>query len=204
MTENNLLATIQEQVTNLKTVAQSLEQLEGEIKKLMNEKDSLNAQVNDLKKANDQLSKEISDKNQQIAELQSEIDRLNQDMQQKEMELAQLRTEHAMQEQEAELLRKQFEEMSELYQEGMDAKELLTIYITLLEKVFGAKPHAKILYALHGESDTISREALNKSLGFEPAVVLRAIHELQAAELVEFNEHQNLVTLKKRLYKRQE
>ncbi len=126
---------------------------------------------------------------------------MNQNIREKELELTQLRTEHAMQELEAELLRKQFKEISELYQEDMDVKELLAIYITLLEKVFGAKPHAKILYVLHGETDTISREALNKSLGFEPAVILRAIYELQNAGLVEFDDHQNVISLKKRLYK---
>ncbi len=201
MSENELVQAIQAHSSSLKTIVKELEHLEDKVRELARKNSDLSSQLQLLEKTNAELSSDIEKKKAKISELENEIRSFDQKIQEKELELTQLRTEHAIQEQEAELLRRQFEELSDLYQEDMDAKELLAIYITLLERVFGAKPHAKILYVLHGESPTISRDALNKSLGFEPAVILRAIHELQSANLVEYDDQQNVVSLTKRIYK---
>ena len=83
----------------------------------------------------------------------------------------------------------------------VNIKQILSVYVTLLENVFEGKPHAKILLLLNsGGPDQITRQELNQTLGFSAAVVLHSVHELARAELVDYNEETGLVKLKQRLY----
>jgi chromosome segregation ATPase len=82
----------------------------------------------------------------------------------------------------------------------IDIKQILSVYITLLENVFEGKPHAKILFVLHGEKNQMTRQELNNTLGFSAAGVLHSIHELQRANLIDYDEEAAVVTLKERLY----
>ena len=104
-------------------------------------------------------------------------------------------------------IQKELSKISELYQEVSgkqedvtSVKEILGIYITLLEKVFSGKPHAKILFLLHGDKDEMNREELTKSTGFTAAAVRYAISELSGADLVDFNEETTMVKLRARIY----
>ncbi|MHA1992395.1 MAG: hypothetical protein ACW981_07170 [Candidatus Hodarchaeales archaeon] len=83
---------------------------------------------------------------------------------------------------------------------SIDIKHILSVYVTLLEDVFEGKPHAKMLLVLNGEKNQISRQDLNKTLGFSAAIVLHSIHELQRANLIDYDEESGLVTLKEKLY----
>lgn len=93
-----------------------------------------------------------------------------------------------------------YEEASKEHKESQDLSELLGIYITLLEEVFAGRPHAKILYLIHGDKEVWTRGELNKTTGFEATAVLRALHELAAAELIDYNEETNEVRVTKRIY----
>ena len=84
--------------------------------------------------------------------------------------------------------------------ETRNLADLLSIYITLLEEVFDGRPHAKILYLVHGDKELWTREELNKSTGFEPTAILHAIHELNAAELINYNDESREVSIAKRIY----
>lgn len=83
---------------------------------------------------------------------------------------------------------------------SVDIKQILSVYVKLLEDVFEGKPHAKMLLVLNGEKNQISRQDLNNTLGFSAAIVLHSIHELQRAGLVDYDDETGIVTLKEKLY----
>ena len=88
--------------------------------------------------------------------------------------------------------------VSELYREAsvekekmkekVDVSDLLSIYITLIETVFGGKPHARVLYTLHNTKKVITRKNLESSTGIMPTAIMKAIHDLRNAQLVSYDE----------------
>ena len=74
------------------------------------------------------------------------------------------------------------------------------IYIALLEKVFAGKPHAKILYLLHGDKAEMTREELTKATGFSPAIVRHSVSELFRADLIKLDEDKGIAQLVNRIY----
>ncbi|MHA2297012.1 MAG: hypothetical protein ACXADA_13365 [Candidatus Hodarchaeales archaeon] len=167
------------------------------------------------------MAKEIEQKEKQILERERELEEQSEKGQQlegqlvgKEQQLVEREKELEKQLKKSEKLKneylaveKELTRISSLYSEVegkqedvTNVKEVLSIYITLLEKVFEGKPHAKILFLLHGAKTTMTREELTKSSAFNPAVVLRSIHELRNAELVDFDNEKDIITLKRRIY----
>lgn len=82
-------------------------------------------------------------------------------------------------------------------QEKVDVSDLLAVYITLIETVFYGKPHARILYTLHDVKTAITRKNIVSSTGIQPAAVLKAVHDLVAADLVSYDEDSQDVKLTK-------
>ena len=152
-------------------------------------KDTIVSMENNLKKMN----LEIEEKEKALKEREEKLNKANIQRQQLEFDYMSLETE--------------FKKVSELFSElsgkqeiSLDIKQLLSIYITLLEKVFAGKPHAKILYLLHGDKSEMSREELTKTTGFSAAIVLHSLHELNRAELIEYDEESSRAILKNRIY----
>ncbi|MHA1754043.1 MAG: hypothetical protein ACTSYR_00810 [Candidatus Odinarchaeia archaeon] len=157
--------------------------------KLEEFKSLIDSEMSKLKKKINSLEKraeQIKEKDSQILKLKEENDKLNSELK-------------AIQEQ-LNNISKLYKELSKERKEELNVKELLSIYVVLLEEVFDARPHAKILYLLHGGKNKISREALTKATGFQPAVVLHSLHDLNNAGLLEFDYENDFVTLKKRIY----
>jgi len=146
-----------------------------------------------LKSELDEKALLVEEKEKAILEREISINQANIAQQQLENEYASLETE--------------FKKMSELFSEisdkeevSVDIKQLLGIYIALLEKVFAGKPHAKILWLLHGDKKVMSRDELNKATGFSPAIVLHSLHELNRADLISYNEENEEAQLTTRIY----
>lgn len=172
----------------LKTFSKTLKKLEQGLAELKDfeptlkiELDKFEGQITDLREdlklvvEKDKLISSLQDENKHIKEeLKSINDQLNS-------------------------ISKLYQEISKEKQDTVNIRDLLSIYIILLEEVFYGRPHAKILYLLHGGKNVIGKDALTKATGFQPAVVLHSIHDLQNAGLVELDES-GLVTLKKKLY----
>jgi len=99
----------------------------------------------------------------------------------------------------------QLQRVSELYREAsaekdklkekVDVSDLLAIYITLIETVFGGKPHARVLYTLHNTKTAITRKNLESSTGIMPTAVIKAIHDLRNAQLVSYDDETQEVKL---------
>ena len=80
-----------------------------------------------------------------------------------------------------------------------DMKATLVIYRKLLEEIFAAKAHFKILYLLH-DSDNLDMERLKGATGIGGAVILRACHELSKANLITFDPETKTCQLLKRFF----
>nr|MDO8099396.1 hypothetical protein [Candidatus Njordarchaeota archaeon] len=97
-------------------------------------------------------------------------------------------------------LSKTYQELVGRRTEAVDVRELLAIYVTLLEEVFEGRPHAKILWLLHGKKATMTRVEINNTSGVQPAIVLKSIHDLANAGLINYNENTQELSVKRRLY----
>ncbi len=106
-------------------------------------------------------------------------------------------------------LMSQFKSISEEYQAiqekdqvDFDISQLLSLYIALVDDIYAARPHIRILWLLHGDKGVtgMSRQELAKASGFEPIAVLRAIQELAAAGFCGYDEETHQTTLEKRIF----
>ena len=152
-------------------------------------KDTIVSMEKNLKKMN----LEIEEKEKALQEREEKLNQANIQRQQLEFDYMSLETEFKK-------ISELFSELSGKQEVSLDIKQLLSIYITLLEKVFTGKPHAKILYLLHGDKSEMSREELTKTTGFSAAIVLHSLHELNRAELIEYDEESSRAILKNRIY----
>jgi septal ring factor EnvC (AmiA/AmiB activator) len=125
----------------------------------------------------------------------------------KEEEISRLKTENSQTtaklkdiEDQLNKISKTYQELSGKFTEAVDVRELLTIYVTLLEEVFEGRPHAKILWLLHGKKPVLNRDEINKSSGFQPAIVLKSIYDLANAGLINYNDTSQELSLKRKLY----
>ncbi|MHA1674940.1 MAG: hypothetical protein ACTSYI_15090 [Promethearchaeota archaeon] len=81
-----------------------------------------------------------------------------------------------------------------------DMRATLVIYRKLLEEIFAAKAHFKILFLLHGDSEIMDLESLKGATGIGGAVILRACHELKKANLITFDPDSKKCELTKRFF----
>ncbi len=176
--------------------------LEEKVKELTAELDKAKAKAdkstNKLKEATeelDQLKSQLSDaessKDAAVDELRRERDELRREMDEINAQLNRV----------SELYREASAE-KEALEEKVDVSDLLAIYITLIETVFYGKPHARILYTLHDVKSAIPRSNIASSTGIQPAVVLKAVHDLANADLVSYDEDSQEVNLIKDIVRR--
>ncbi len=101
---------------------------------------------------------------------------------------------------ELEKVSKEFDHLKKDRDAKIDMREILALSMTLLTEVFGAQPHSKILFLLHGEKDAWSRDDLVKSSGISAAAIRKALADLAAAKLAKYDVETGMVELLKRLY----
>ncbi|MFX0067651.1 MAG: hypothetical protein ACFFA1_03680 [Promethearchaeota archaeon] len=178
-----------------------------ELKELDEALESVNSLNSALASAKNQIQKKIKDLTAEVSTLKEELETRSEDTKQKDELLSRLEKENKSLKDEAGAIREQMSKVSKLYQdlskekeETIDLKELLSIYIVLLEEVFAGRPHAKILYMLHGSKTKLNKESVIKASGFQPAVVLKSIYDLANAKLVDYDMEKTEVTLIRKLY----
>ena len=152
-------------------------------------KNTIVSMENNLKKIQEELD-------QKEAVLQDREEKLNQ----ANLERQQLEFDYIGLETEFKKVSELFSELSGQQESTVSIKELLGIYIALLEKVFTGKPHAKILYLLHGDKSEMTREELAKATGFSPAIVRHSVSELFRADLIKLDEDKGVAKLVNRIY----
>jgi len=107
---------------------------------------------------------------------------------------------------EKDYLKHELEKVGKLYREltgekveGEKLSKLLSIYVTLMEKVFSGRVHFKILAVMHGDKQFWTREELVKSTGISEVNLRTALGELARAQLIEYNEETTESFLKERI-----
>ncbi len=81
-----------------------------------------------------------------------------------------------------------------------DMRATLSIYRVLLEEIYSSQPHFKVLFLLHGATDEMTVDQIKGASGIGGVAILRAIHELNRAELITFNEDTHVAKLVKRFF----
>jgi len=162
---------------------------------------------NKMKLDIDGLQKEVEIVKENLAKTEKALEAAKEAVATKDEELTRVLKEKNKLEEELNSIREQLSRISKMYREITkekeeieDVRQLLSIYITLLEDVFGGQPHAKILYLLHGAKNIMKRKEITEAAGFQPAVILKSIHDLVNAKLVDYDLESEEVRLIRRIY----
>ena len=90
------------------------------------------------------------------------------------------------------------ESMSKTTSKGVNAMELLDVYLVLMEQVFESGPHVRLLLMLHGDSPTYTLSDLTTASGISAIQVRTALFELRNAKVLDYDDETQEVTLKQR------
>ncbi|MEM1657519.1 MAG: hypothetical protein QXK94_00575 [Candidatus Jordarchaeales archaeon] len=160
-----------------------------------------------LKSTLESSQREIVSLKEQIMSLERSLKETKEKLAAKDEELSSVLNEKRKLEEELNYIKEQLSRLSKMYREITKEKEeiedvrhLLSIYITLLEEVFGGQPHAKVLYLLHGDKNIMKRKEITEAAGFQPAIILKSIYDLAKANLVEYDLESEEVRLVRRIY----
>jgi len=97
----------------------------------------------------------------------------------------------------------EFQSIQEKEETSLDVRQLLALYVALVEDIYAARPHIRILWLLHGPKGAVgmTRQEVTKASGFEPAAVLAAIHDLANSGFLGYNAENQQITLERRIFK---
>jgi len=92
----------------------------------------------------------------------------------------------------------QMKSMSKATDKGIDAMQLLDVYLVLMENVFESQVHTRLLIMLHGAKNTYKLHDLATAAGISGIQVRQAVFDLRNAGILEYNEETEEVSLKMR------
>lgn len=200
----SVLNTAKEEVKKLE---KDKEKLSNETKLLEKEKEQLEEEKNKLERDKDTLEQAKTKLEQEKQKLEEATKRLEQEKKEKDEKIGNLTAEQMKLLDEYRKLKGELRKFAKIAQEQEEEefnveriKALLSIYNVLLEEIWQGTPHFRILLTLHGDKEEMSREEIKTTTGISGAMVLRAVHELDKIEIVEYNEDTSMVKLKKRLF----
>ena len=188
--KNAKLNELSQKVDELKDI---VTQKDAELRKSEEEKNQLNTEV-------EMQKQEVKNKDEEFNTLRAEVDNVRRDKGKVEVEDAKMRVEYLAVQEQFKKISAMYQDLSTKRDEAIDVRELLSIYIVLLEEVFQGKPHARILFMLHGDKTQLTRGEIAKAGGFQPAIVLKSIHELAAADLLKYDMDNDIVELVRKIY----
>ena len=210
-------------MTEREKMLELLDEFKNSIVKLMDERETLDSEAEDLRTSKRDAEEKITELTNKLEKAENDLTAAKEEAsgltaKAAEAEAGKSEAQDALQRERDELRREmdeineQLGRFSELYREAsaekeamaekVDVSDLLAIYITLIETVFYGKPHARILYTLHDVKTAITRKNIQSSTGIMPAAVLKAVHDLVAADLVSYDEDTQEVNLTKDVLRR--
>jgi seryl-tRNA synthetase len=92
----------------------------------------------------------------------------------------------------------QLESLSKSKAKGIDAMQLLDIYLVLMENVFESQAETSLLLMLHGDKEEYKLEELTSATGISGVKVRQAVFSLRNAGVVEYNDETQVVKLVRR------
>ena len=96
-------------------------------------------------------------------------------------------------------LTQEYKTLSDKAVKDLDSLRLLDLYLALIEKVFVATPHIKVLLVLHGPKSYYTLQELAKATGIQPLSVRQVIFDLRKAQLIDYNEDTQQVRLREKI-----
>jgi len=163
----------------------SLEDLNSKFKKEVNGlQNTWETAINQLKANEEDMNKELDQIRKEKAELQEKYDSAQSKIDKIEGQLANTID--------------QMKSMSKATDKGIDAMQLLDVYLVLMENVFESQVHTRLLIMLHGAKETYTLKELTKAAGISGIQVRQAVFDLRNAGILDFNEETEEITLKMR------
>ncbi len=214
--------TLDSSFTSLRTTVEELfqrlvaeyEQNNKRAKKQISNLKSQVEELNEQLRKHEELKKEYQGSLRQAEALRTELDHVADLLLQKENEIESLKSQNedlqanlAQVESQMDHITSQLEHISKQYEDltlergkEIDALKMLDIYLILLEKVYSANPHTRILVVAHGEKQEWTIKELARATGIEPLAVRRALFELRNAGLFSYDENSGKARLLKRIW----
>ena len=153
-----------------------------------------------------ELMKEHSSLISRLSNLEKERESDNIEIKKLKENLEEVKTEKSAVENERDFLARELERIAALYEEltgnqasQEDLRDLLGIYITLMEEIFSGKAHFKVLSIMHGEKAEWTRQELVKSTGVSELQLRKVLGELSRAGIIIYNEEHTTANLLKRI-----
>ncbi|MHA1276647.1 MAG: hypothetical protein ACTSRC_16015 [Candidatus Helarchaeota archaeon] len=175
-----LLTDIRTEVdTYANTVATEKSQLKKEQQKLMISVEELSKQLEISGTESQSFIEQIKKMKQENVEMKAELDKVSEEL---------------------DKVTAEFDVLSKEKNRKVERTEILALLMTLLVEVFGAQPHSKILFLLHGQKGEMDRNEIMKASGIAGAVVRHALADLNSAKLVDYDVVSGRVKLLKRIY----
>jgi len=194
----------------LEAAKTELIELEKEKKFLNNDKNLLEEEKTQLEQATRMLESEKLNLEQEKRKLEEETKKLEKEKQERDQKIGQLTGEQLKLLDEYKNLKIELKKFAKIAQNQEDAefnfdriKALLSITQLLIEEIWQGQPHYRILLILHGDKSEMTREEIKNTTGISGAMVLRAVHELVNIDVLEYDEDNSMVKLKKRLFAKQ-
>ncbi len=181
------------QISNLKSQIETLN-------RKLTEQEELKKEYNASLKQADALRVEIEQAADLLLQKDNEIESLKSQNEELQISLSQVKSQMDHITSQLEHISKQYEDLTMERGKEIDALKMLDIYLVLLEKVYSANPHTRILVVAHGEKQEWTIKELARATGIEPLAVRRALFELRNAGLFSYDENSGKARLLKRIW----
>ncbi len=164
------------------------------------DKNRLKQEIESIKQEVESAKQEAKNKDDELNAVSVKLKELQNEKQKAEAEDAKMREEYLAVQEQLKKLSGMYQELSAKQDDAVNIREILSVYIVLLEEVFQGKPHVRILFMLHGDKPQLSRQEIVKAGGFQPAAVLHSIHDLAGANLVKYDMDNDTVELVRKIF----
>ncbi len=164
------------------------------------EKNRLKQEIESIKQEVESARQEVKNKDDELNAVSVKLEELQNEKQKAESEDAKMKEEYLAVQDQLKKLSGMYQELSAKQDDAVNIREILSVYIVLLEEVFQGKPHVRILFMLHGDKPQLSRQEIVKAGGFQPAAVLHSIHDLAGANLVKYDMDNDTVELVRKIF----
>jgi septal ring factor EnvC (AmiA/AmiB activator) len=153
-----------------------------------------------LKAAQEALESNLEETSQKLAESEKETEMSKEEIKKMQREHAEMKAELEALSKQLESVTDEFTALSQEKDRRMELREVVALVMTLLVEVFGAQPHSKLLFLLHGQKENMDRSALTKASGIGGAIVRHTLADLKAAKLIDYDVETGKVTLLKKVF----
>ncbi|MFX1254595.1 MAG: hypothetical protein ACFFCZ_23480 [Promethearchaeota archaeon] len=161
--------------------------IQEELAAINNEIERKKREIDALKTEKQEIEAKINGMQGRLGEIQAEYNIAKSEIQEAEVQLRQLR--------------EQLSDISSVAKERIDSAELLKFFRTLIERVFEGGSHTRILIKLHDvHQPEYKRIELSEELGIGGAIVRHDVFELAKANLINYDEDTEKISLRERLY----